>query len=115
MAMGFVNTIELFDQQYYTPDENVTKAYTIEELVQYKDISEEPSILDYFEMTVMWLWTSLFLFLNIIFGIVFLYFPLVELFGIPDSLALFIQAGVAVIYIWGYLQYKSKISTKHMD
>lgn len=114
-AVGFVNTVALFDNQYYaTPSNRFSENYTISEISQYGDIADEPGILDYFEMTVMWLWTSFFIFLNIVFGIAILYFPLVNLFGMPQSLALFIQAGVAIIYVWGYIQFKSGRSTKHM-
>lgn len=114
-AVGFVNTIDLFDDNYYATQSNrFTEDYTISEISQYGDIAEEPSVLDYFEMTVTWLWSSFFLFLNIVFGIAFLYFPLVNLFGMPQSLAVFIQAGVAIIYVWGYIQFKSGRVTKHM-
>jgi len=114
MAVGFVNTIALFDQEYYTTPSNMfSEDYTISEVSQYGEMADEPGILDYFEMSVTFLWTSLFLFLNIVFGIAFLYFPLVNLFGMPQSLALFLQTGTALIYVWGYIQFKSGRSTKH--
>lgn len=114
-AIGFTNTIGVFDQPFYaTPDNKVT-GYTVENLSSFGDVGENPSILDYAAISITWVWQGLVMFLQIAFAIVLVYPTLVDTFGIPGSLSAFIQVGIYVIYVWGYMQFKTGRSTKHME
>jgi len=118
-SIVFVSDTGIFNQNYI---ENASlakntyyKSYNITNLSQYNDLNTEPSTWDYFTISARWIIEGFFLFIKIIFAIAFIFPLLISIFNVPTSLAAFIQGGIYVIYLWGYMQWKSGKSTKYME
>lgn len=130
-AVGFVATLSadegLFsinplDMVEYENSTKYTEDYTIEEITREYGgehgndtaFGEVRRKVENFTNIVSALGKAVIMFFNMLFFTLFIYFPLVNLFGVPQSLALFIQVGLSFIYMWGIVQFLSNRSTKHM-
>ena len=117
-SVVFVSDTGIFDQNYIE-DASLAKnsyytSYNISNLTEYS-AGEEPSTWDYFTISAKWIIDGLFLFVKIIFAVAFIFPLLISIFNVPASLAAFIQGGIYVIYLWGYMQWKAGRSTKYME
>ncbi len=105
-SIGFINAIGLFETQYYATPQNAYN-YEIQDLDEYKVLTDNPGVLDYTRMGINWAWEGLVVIFKIIFSIVIIYPMLIKEFGIPAVLSVFLQATVYVVYAVGYKQWKS--------
>ena len=105
-AIGFVNATDLFSIDYMSSQQN-QYVYTVSNLSDYNEITEEPGALDYLTSLAAWTWTSFLIGIKIVFAVLFIYPKLVDLFGIPEVLSGLLQIGIYYTYAIWYTQWKS--------
>lgn len=104
-AIALVNGMGLFSQNYSSPEGSV--AYQVSDLGEVTSITGEPTIMDYFAMTVMWIWEALIFIVKFIAAFVFIYPVLVNQLHVPPQISIFLQGMIYVVMIWFLVQWKS--------
>ena len=104
-SIGFVDAIGLFDQSYLAVPSN-NASYTLTDLEEYTAV-QNPGIVDELVLMAHWAIESFMIGIKVILTVVFVLPMLINTFGVPSALALFIQAGIYYIYGTWYAQYKS--------
>ena len=105
-SIGFVDASGLFTQHFMeVPENNAT--YVISDLETYATESQDTGIQSQIDLFLNWAWESFFIGLKVIFAVVFVLPTLINTFGVPTILAVFMQVGVYYIYATWYAQYKS--------
>ena len=103
----FVNSIGLFSTTYAVSPAN---AYTDMNVSEIGGVVEDPAnmgLLDWFLISVRWVFDGLFIVLKVMLAVVVIWPFLVFVFHVPPELATFLQVGVYVIYWLGYASWKS--------
>jgi len=70
---------------------------------------------DTFLIGVTWIWQSFIWVMRILVSVVLIYPTLAWVFGVPEELSALIQIGVVMIYIWGWVQWKSNRQPKYFE
>ena len=70
---------------------------------------------DTFLLSVTWVWQSFIWVMKILASVILIYPTLKNTFGIPTELSALIQGAVTVIYVWGWIQWKSNRQPKYFE
>ena len=114
-AIGFTNGIGLFDEPAYATPHNEVSGWNISTIGSSTGDPGDQGIFDQISTLARWAWECLFIFLNIVLAIVYVFPTLVDTFHMPIVLSGFVQVGIYVLYVWGFMQYKSGKSTMYME
>lgn len=107
-AIGFVDTIGMFDA-HYMGDVSNNASYTITDLAAYSQTvdSGNPIPSDELLVAAHWIVEGFFLGIKIVWTMVFIFPMLVDKFHIPIELSVFIQIGIYFVYASFYSQYRT--------
>lgn len=106
-AIGFVNATGLFTEQYAATPQNPYSGILVQNLTEYKELTEAPTISDYVTEIAAWAWQAFIIGLWVVLAVITIFPTLVWTFHVPVILSVFIQAGVYYVYAIWYSQYKS--------
>lgn len=105
-TIGFCNGLGWFDTAYFANIDDEHTKYTVGDIQE--DITPDtPGATDYFEVGVTLLMSSLWVALNIIVGVLFMFPILVYTFHIPVALAALFQVLIYAEYIAGWIQFRT--------
>lgn len=119
-SIGFTNGIGLFEEPAYATPHNKVSGWNISVIGNATGDTGEGKtgigkVYDQISTLARWAWECLFIFLNIVLAIIYVYPTLVDTFNLPNELSVFLQIGIYVLYVWGFMQYKSGKSTMYME
>lgn len=116
-CIGLVNGVGLFDQTYFTTQNDSTTAYTVGDISDLHDVESggEVSQMSYFDFAVTFGMAGINLMFNIIQAIVFIFPVLVTQFQIPLPIAAVMQSLIYMQVAYGYAQWKSNRSGRSTD
>ena len=116
-CIGLVNGVGLFDQTYFTTQNDSTTAYTVGDISDLHDVESggEVSQMSYFDLVVTFGMAGINLMFNIIQAIVFIFPVLVTQFQIPLPIAAVMQSLRYMPVSYGYAQWKSNRSGRSND
>ena len=104
-SVGFVDATGMFSEHYIDVPSNDAD-YTLDDLGEYS-APTDPGILDEIMLAAHWMVESFLIGIKILFTVIFVFPTLVNTFGVPVALSLFIQAGIYYVYATWYAQFKS--------
>ena len=113
--MGFVGAIGLFDQTYVSDSELYGTTTQDWNITTYGEHKPSMGFFGMLTLIVDMLWHALPIVFNILFAVVFIFYPLVHTFGVPMELAVFLQSGIYLIYSWSLIQFLSNRGTKYYE
>lgn len=106
-TIGFVNSLGMFDYDYYATQNNTYTQYTVQDLEEYETMAQNPGVSDYVSLAVDLAWEGIIIIAKVFFSVVLILPTLVSVFEIPTALAALIQGLVYFVYIIGWAQWKS--------
>lgn len=111
-SISFVNTLAIFDDDYYANVNNTFSGYEVSDLDTFSNQANEPGLLDYVEGIARLAWEMIWAVARILFGIVLIYPVIVDTFHLNDfpevqALLAVVQIGIYIVYYMGWAQYKS--------
>ena len=113
-SIGFVNGLGIFDRDYYATQNNTYTQYRVANLTEYNP-SEGEGLADYVADLARWVVDGLKLLFKVV-GAVFIIYPtLTDTFGVPSGLSILLQGGIYVIYIMGWVQWKSNKGMRQFE
>jgi len=106
-SVVFVNDSGLFTASYAASPHNTYTQYNTTQLAQGIEDPNNLGLLDWFWISVRWIFDGLFIILKIFLGVVFILPWLIFVFHVPLVFATLLQVGIYVIYWLGYASWKS--------
>jgi hypothetical protein len=103
----FVNSTNLFATNYAASPSNAYTQYNTSQISQGVEDPNNLGLLDWFWISVRWIFDSLFVILKVVLAVVLIWPWLVFVFHVPVELATLLQVGIYIIYWLGYASWKS--------
>lgn len=114
-AIGMVNAVGLFNDPYMVEASGEEIRYSVSDLSDMAGAGAEPTLIDYTVMRVTWVWEAVLFIVKFIGAFVFIYPVLVEQFMIPAAVSVFLQGLIYVVYVWGWIQFRTNRSFQWMS
>ena len=106
-SVVFVNDSGMFASTFAASPHNTYTLYNTSQLTAGIEDPNNLGLLDWFWISVRWIFDSLFIILKVLLGVVVILPWLIYVFHIPAIFAIFMQVGIYVIYWLGYASWKS--------
>ena len=103
-AIGFVNGIGIFTDPAYVQPDNPAAHWALSNISDFKTDSEVVGVTDYVAQATGMIATGMTMIWNILGAIIYIYPALVDVFMMPESLAIVLQVGIYFIYATFLLQ-----------
>ena len=109
-SISLVNSMGILDNTYVYNDNTPYRFWTVSNLTDFQ--TDNPTILDQVVVYVQFLIASILWIVNIIATTIFIYPVLVDAFGVPGALSLFLQLGIWLNWVIGFVQWRRGASVE---
>lgn len=111
LGVALINSLGVFPVEFIPTDESLYSPFnpTVANGMQ---LPEDPTVMDYFQLTASFIWQSMFWIINIVLIPLKIIPWALTSFGIPPIIATIINAAVFFAIIMGIIQWKRGASTE---